>query len=91
MELRWTQEAAADLERIADYLFENTPARAADLVRAVYAAPSALTEFPYRGRPGKKEGTRELVLSPLPYILVYTVTGSVIHVVRILHGAQKWP
>jgi hypothetical protein len=24
MELRWTQEAAADLERIADYLFEHT-------------------------------------------------------------------
>src|SRR5258708_16347669 len=63
MQLRWTVEAADDLERIADYLFENTPGRAADLVTAIYDAPSVLTTFPYRGRRGKKEGTRELVLS----------------------------
>ena len=43
MQLRWTVEAADDLERIADYLFENTPARAADLVstRGAYAARRA--------------------------------------------------
>ncbi len=56
-----------------------------------YDAPSALPTFPYRGRPGKKEGTREIVLFPLPYIVVYQITGDVIHIARILHGAQKWP
>ena len=91
MELRWTVEAAADLEHITDYLFQNAPERAAELVRRVYHAPAALLTFPYRGRAGKKEGTRELVLSSLPYIVVYQITGEVIHVVRILHGAQKWP
>jgi len=91
MELRWTQEAAADLEHITDYLFQNAPERAAELVRRIYNAPAALLTFPYRGRAGKKEGTRELVLSSLPYIVVYQVTGEVIHIVRILHGAQKWP
>ena len=91
MELRWTQEAAADLEHITDYLFQNAPERAAELVRGIYDAPAALPTFPYRGRAGKKEGTRELVISSLPYIVVYQVTGEVIHIVRILHGAQKWP
>jgi toxin ParE1/3/4 len=66
MELRWTQEAAADLERIADYLFEHTPVHAERLVRALYEAPATLLMFPNRGRLGKKEGTRELVMSPLP-------------------------
>jgi plasmid stabilization system protein ParE len=65
-ELRWTREAAADLENIANYLFENTPERAAELVRRLYDSPSALLTFPYRGRVGRKEGTHELVLSPLP-------------------------
>jgi toxin ParE1/3/4 len=60
-------------------------------VRGIYNAPAALLTFPYRGRAGRKEGTRELVLSSLPYIVVYQITGEVIHVVRILHGAQKWP
>lgn len=87
MELRWAEEAAADLEHITDYLFQNAPERAAELVRGIYNAPAALLTFPYRGRAGRKEGTRELVLSSLPYIVVYQITGEVIHVVRILHGA----
>jgi addiction module RelE/StbE family toxin len=91
MELRWTEEAAEDLEHITDYLFQNAPERATDLVREIYIAPSALLTFPYRGRAGRKHGTRELVLLPLPYIVVYQITGDVIHIARILHGAQKWP
>ncbi len=91
MELRWTEEAAADLEHITDYLFQNAQERAAELVRGIYNAAAALLTFPYRGRVGKKEGTRELVLASLPYVVVYQVSGEVIHIVRILHGAQKWP
>ena len=91
MQLRWTKEAASDLTRIADYLLEHVPERAEKLIRTVYDAPSSLLPFPARGRPGKKEGTRELVLSPLPYIVVYAVHGEIIYVVRILHGAQQWP
>lgn len=91
MQLRWTREAAADLERIADYLIQHVPERAAELVRTVYDAPALLLEFPHRGRPGKKAGTRELVIATLPYLVVYTVRGDVIFVVRILHGAQQWP
>ena len=68
MELRWTQEAAGELELIADYLFEHTPDHAERLVRTLYEAPGTLLTFPNRGRPGKKEGTRELVTSLLPYI-----------------------
>jgi addiction module RelE/StbE family toxin len=91
VELRWTEEAVTDLERIANYLFEQTPDHAPELVLALYEAPSRLLTFSQRGRSGKKKGTRELVLSPLPYLVVYRVTGEIIEVVRILHGAQKWP
>jgi addiction module RelE/StbE family toxin len=91
MQLRWTEEAANDLERIADYLLLHAPDRAEELVRRVYNAPAALLNFSNRGRPGKREGTRELVLAPLPYVVVYTVRDDVVFVVRILHGAQQWP
>jgi plasmid stabilization system protein ParE len=63
MQLRWSKEAADDLERISNYLFEETPQHAPELVRAIYKAPSALLTFPRRGRPGKKGSTRELVLT----------------------------
>jgi toxin ParE1/3/4 len=91
MQLRWAREAADDLERIADYLLAHSPDRAAELVRSVYEASAALLAFPNRGRSGRIEGTRELVLTPLPYIVVYKVLDDAIFVVRILHGAQKWP
>jgi addiction module RelE/StbE family toxin len=91
MQLRWTEEAAADLERIADYLFENASGQASRIVRTLYEAPEKLLTFPSLGRPGKKEGTRELVLPSLPYLVIYTVSHDTIHVARILHGAQKWP
>jgi plasmid stabilization system protein ParE len=45
MPLRWTEAAAADLERIADYLFEHTPERAPRLVRTFYETPSTLLTF----------------------------------------------
>jgi toxin ParE1/3/4 len=91
MELRWTREAAADLERIADYLFAHTPERAEHLVRALYEAPAMLLTFPNRGRPGKRANTRELVMWRLPFIVVYTVRGDIVYVVRSLHEAQQWP
>ena len=56
MQLRWTWEAAADLERIADYLLQHVPERAAELVRAVYDAPALLLEFPHRVVPERRQG-----------------------------------
>ncbi len=91
MRLRWTSAAADDLENIANYLFEKTPENAARLIREIYDAPPTLKSFPNRGRAGKKEGTRELVMPSLPYIIVYQVRGDTVHIVRILHSSQDWP
>jgi len=91
MQLRWTEDDANDLEQIADYLFEHSPERAAKLVRKIYEFPAKLLAFPLRGRLGKKQGTRELILAPLPYIVIYSVRGDLIYIARILHGAQHRP
>ncbi len=91
MQVRWTTAAASDLESIAEYLFEKTPEHAARLIREICDAVFALRIYPNRGRPGKKSGTRELVLAALPYIVVYKVASDVLHIARILHGAQDWP
>jgi len=91
MKLRWTSAAAEDLETIANYLFEKTPAHAARLIREIYNTPTILKDFPNSGRADKKAGTRELVVGSLPYVLVYQVRGDIVYVVRILHGSQNWP
>jgi toxin ParE1/3/4 len=91
MQLRWTTAAADDLEGIAEYLLERSPQNAAELIRKIYEAPSILVNYPSLGRPGKKEGTRELVIAPLPYIVIYQILDDILYIVRILHGAQDWP
>lgn len=91
MRLRWSAGAVHDLENIADHLFEKTPQHGPRLLREIFDAAAALTTFPNRGRSGKKAGTRELVVSSLPYVVIYQVSGEFVYVVRILHGAQEWP
>jgi hypothetical protein len=44
--------------------------------------------MPHRGRVGWKAGTRELVLAPLPYIIVYGVEPEMVHIFRILHATK---
>jgi plasmid stabilization system protein ParE len=48
MQLRWTEEAASDLEQITNYLFEHAAERAADLVREIYQAPAVLLDHSER-------------------------------------------
>jgi toxin ParE1/3/4 len=91
MQLRWTTAAADDLAAIAEYLFEKSPESAAQLIRKIYEAPLVLKNYPNLGRSGKKEGTRELVIAPLPYVVVYQIRGDNLFIARILHGAQDWP
>jgi plasmid stabilization system protein ParE len=66
MRLVWTSAAVADLEQISDYLFEKNPELATPTIRRIFESTSELKLFPRRGRPGRKEGTRELVLTQLP-------------------------
>ena len=89
---RWTETAAHDLTRICDYVQEHdgTPA-ARRAAFKIYERLESLTQFPYSGRTGRKPRTRELVISGLPYVAIYRVRNDTVEIIRILHGAQKWP
>jgi plasmid stabilization system protein ParE len=55
MRIRWTEPAARDLTHICDYTKErNGPAAARRIALAIYEGISSLTQFPQRGRPGRK-------------------------------------
>lgn len=92
MRIRWTKPAAGDLTSICDYIGENdTPAKARRVALLIYRSISTLEKFPYRGRTGRKVGTRELVVTNLPYVGIYRLHNNVVEIMRILHGAQDWP
>ena len=91
MRLRWTPIAADDLEAISLYLLQRHPDWAESTVRTLYDAIRSLPVMPNRGRPGDVEGTRELVLPPLPYIIVYRLHRESVEVLRIWHSSQDRP
>jgi toxin ParE1/3/4 len=57
----------------------------------IFSTIELLGRHPGLGRGGRVPGTRELVLRPLPFIVVYRVRRSRIEVIALLHGARKWP
>lgn len=91
MRIVWTTAAVVDLEQISDYLLENHPELATTTIQRIFKTVSELKLFPGRGRPGRKEGTRELVLLQLPYLAVYELVGESVRVLRVLHGTRRWP
>ncbi|HSC44943.1 MAG TPA: type II toxin-antitoxin system RelE/ParE family toxin [Candidatus Acidoferrum sp.] len=92
MKVRRTEPAARDLTQICDYLGEQgNPGAARRVAMAIVEMAGSLARLPERGRIGRKAGTRELILTNLPYLVIYHDRGGVLEVLRILHGAQKWP
>ena len=90
MKIRWSPESAADFAGIIDYVRKQNPSAADRIASTIYDAITSLESFPQRGRVGRTEGTRELVLAPLPFIVVYRIERNVVEVARVLHGSQRW-
>ncbi|WP_136066365.1 type II toxin-antitoxin system RelE/ParE family toxin [Modicisalibacter radicis] len=91
MRVRWLARALRDLEAIADYIAEDNPGAALRMVDRVESCTEGLADSPHRGRAGRVDGTRELVVTGTPYLVIYRVTTSTVDVLRVLHGAQQWP
>ena len=88
MRIRWTPPAARDMQDISDFLTEHQPRYRHSTMRKLYGKIRALTATPFIGRPGRIEGTRELLFAPMPYIAVYRVRDEAIEIWRIWHTSQ---
>ena len=91
MEVRWSARALADLEAIQDYLLKRSPSAALRLVTVLRRAAENLSTMAQRGRPGRWPGTRELIVPNTPYLIPYRVRGEVVEILRVFHGARRWP
>ena len=89
MKLRWQVSAVSDLAKIRDYISADSPSAARAVVDRVVRSVERLRTFPASGRLGQVQGTREVVVPGLPYIVVYTHDDIGVDIVAIFHGAQK--
>lgn len=91
MKVRWSPAAAEDFVRIVEHIHRENPNAAERISRSIHESAGSLKLFPHRGRQGRIEGTRELPLPPLPFIVVYRVKDDMVEIANVVHGAQKWP
>jgi toxin ParE1/3/4 len=89
--IEWLPEAVRNLETQLAYLGARNPTAAIRLGDAIEASVGHLAEFPESSRTGRVPGTRELVVTGTPFVVVYRVEPEAIVILRILHGAQRWP
>ncbi len=89
--LVWLQRAIDDRDAQLDYIAQDNPMAAVSQGDRIAEQIEILQQHPQMGRPGRKQGTRELVISRTPFIVVYRVKGMRIELLRVLHGAQQWP
>jgi toxin ParE1/3/4 len=67
------------------------PAAADRLVRGIIAEAGTLSTHPEIGRAGRIDGTRELIVSGTPYIVVYRSRNDAVEILAVFHRAGRWP
>ena len=91
MQITWTRAALFDLASARRYIAADNPEAADRQVGRVLAAVDNLRIFPELGRPGRRAGTRELLIGRTPYIVAYRLSVDAVEVLRLLHERQQWP
>lgn len=85
----WLCGVLGDLAGIHAYIARDNPFAAKRVVGAVREAVAMLKEHPGCGRPGRIDGTRELVVGRYPYIVAYRVTAAV-EILAVVHTSRRW-
>lgn len=89
--IEWLPVAVTNRFEQLDYIAQDNPLAAISQDEQIEYQVDMLMQHPQMGRPGRKKGTRELVISRTPFIVVYRVKGTRIEIVRLLHSSQQWP
>lgn len=91
MIVHWLDEAFADLDQIFTYILERNPEAVLTVYEAIRHQVGMLADHPQLGRTGRVRGTRELVITGLPYIVAYYLKGQDVRILAVLHTSRKWP
>jgi addiction module RelE/StbE family toxin len=87
----WTRRSLREIDEAFAFVARDSPAAASAMVAAMEAGAAVLAEHPEIGRPGRVDGTRELVLSGSPYILPYRVRDGRIEILAVFHTSRASP
>jgi len=90
MQINITPEAERDIVAITlNIKQQDSIAAAIHAVSEFRTQFNKLALFPDTGRVGGSDGTREVVITGLPYITIYETSDTSVTIVRVLYGADE--
>ena len=92
-EVRWTEEAAARLGEIFEYIAETSPQAASETVGGIYRLAETLDRFPERGFAYETRSGRSVrIVLYGHYRVVYRIEPSAsVIILGVFHGAMDLP
>ncbi|MFM6072819.1 MAG: type II toxin-antitoxin system RelE/ParE family toxin [Dolichospermum sp.] len=91
MQVKWLRQALRNLEQVRNYIIQDNPTAAQELIIKIQNAANQLEKYPFMGKSGRVEGTKELIISNSPYMIIYRVKEESVEVLRILHTSKCYP
>jgi addiction module RelE/StbE family toxin len=91
--IRFTRRFERNLNNILDFISQENPVSAKRVIQDIQKSIYVLADYHSVGRKGSVEGTRELIVTQYPYIVIYRVLESddEVQVLDIVHMAQDRP
>ncbi len=91
MQVKWSKKALLNLSAAVKYIAADKPGAARDAAQRIWDVAKLLAEQPDMGRTGRVKGTRELIVTGLPFILPYVIHEDSVIILRVMHTSMKWP
>ncbi|MFM5887935.1 MAG: type II toxin-antitoxin system RelE/ParE family toxin [Dolichospermum sp.] len=91
MQVKWLRQALRNLEQVRNYIIQDNPTAAQELIIKIQNAANQLEKYPFMGKSGRVEGTKELIISNSPYMIIYRVKEESVEILRILHTSKCYP
>jgi toxin ParE1/3/4 len=88
----WSAESVEDLAVLRAFIAADSSTAAKRMIRRiVHVVETLLPQNPEIGRRGRAPRTRELVIARTPFVVAYRLHSETIEILRIFHGARRWP
>ncbi|MGO6852619.1 type II toxin-antitoxin system RelE/ParE family toxin (plasmid) [Rhizobium leguminosarum] len=93
MKLVWRAKAESDRKKAIQFITDQNVGAAISQLDEIERQTDLLIDQPGIDRPGRIDGTRELIISRTSFIVIYRVGQKIkqVEILRLVRGAQKWP
>lgn len=88
MRLRYTPDAAAELDAVLTYIAERSPHGARRVQRRIQSVIDLLLRHPRSGRPTSLPPMRRIAVTSYPYLIFYEASEDEVVILGIRHAAR---